>query len=91
MKSGGRLRKVDDEKYTSLFLSSLTMWILSLPYQEQRSCMPTASGMNPEGWGLWFMSHESGQILATSHDLGRQKVAEEVKSPYFREIWVGEI
>ncbi len=33
----------------------------------------------------------SGQILATSHDLGPQKVAKEGKSPYFREIQVGEI
>ena len=33
----------------------------------------------------------SGQIIATSHDLGPQKVAEEGKSPYFRKIQVGEI
>ena len=33
----------------------------------------------------------SGQIIATSHDLGPQKVAKEGKSPYFREIQVGEI
>ena len=33
----------------------------------------------------------SGQIIATSHDLGPQKVAEEGKSLYFREIEVGEI
>ena len=32
-----------------------------------------------------------GQIIATSHDLGPQKVAKEGKSPYFREIQVGEI
>ncbi len=29
---------------------------------------------------------ESGQIIATSHNLGPQNVAEEGKSPYFREI-----
>ena len=32
-----------------------------------------------------------GQIIATSHDLGPQNVAEEGKSDYFREIQVGEI
>ena len=31
-------------------------------------------------------SHWSGQIIATSHDLGPQKVAQEGKSPYIREI-----
>ena len=31
----------------------------------------------------WYCS---GQITATSHDLGPQKVAEEGKSPYSREI-----
>ncbi len=33
----------------------------------------------------------SGQIIATSHDLGPQKVAKGGKSPYFRKIQVGEI
>ncbi len=33
----------------------------------------------------------SGQIIATSHDLGPQNVAEEGKSLYFMEIQVGEI
>ncbi len=34
----------------------------------------------------------SGQVIATSHDLTPvQMVAEEGKSPYFREIQVGEI
>ena len=28
----------------------------------------------------------SGQIIATSHDLGPQNLAKEGKSPYFREI-----
>ncbi len=28
----------------------------------------------------------SGQIIATSHDLGPQKLAQEGKTPYFREI-----
>ena len=32
-----------------------------------------------------------GQIIATSHDLGPQKVAKEGKSPYIMKIWVGEI
>ena len=32
-----------------------------------------------------------GQNIATSHGLGPQKVAKEGKSPYFREIQVGEI
>ena len=32
-----------------------------------------------------------GQITATLHDLGPQKVAQEGKSAYFREIEVGEI
>ena len=32
------------------------------------------------------MPNESGQILATSHDLDPQKVAKEGNSPYFREI-----
>ena len=36
------------------------------------------------------MSMETGQIIATSHDLGPQKVADEGKSPYFREIQVGD-
>ena len=34
---------------------------------------------------------ESGQIIATSHDLGLRNVAEEGKSPYFRAIQAGEI
>ena len=34
----------------------------------------------------WNSAMESGQIIATSHDLGPQKVAKEGKSPYFREI-----
>ena len=33
-----------------------------------------------------FPFDDSGQIIATSHDLGPQKVAKEGKSPYFREI-----
>ena len=32
----------------------------------------------------------SGQIIATSHDLGPQKVAKEGKSSYLRKIQVGE-
>ena len=32
-----------------------------------------------------------GQIIATSHDLGPQKVAEDGKSPYLRNAYVGEI
>ena len=32
------------------------------------------------------VTQHSGRILGTSHDLGPQKVAEEGKSPYFREI-----
>ena len=39
----------------------------------------------------WWCWHSSGQIIATSHDLGHQKVAKEGKSPYFRENVVGEI
>ena len=35
--------------------------------------------------------HCSGKIIATSHDLGPQKVAKEGKSLYFRKIQVGEI
>ena len=33
----------------------------------------------------------SGQIIATSHDLGPQKVATEGKSPHFREISLPQI
>ena len=33
----------------------------------------------------------SGQILETSHEFSPQKVAEEGKSPYFRERQSGEI
>ena len=33
----------------------------------------------------------SSQIIATSHDLDPKKVAKEVKSPYFRQIQVGEL
>ena len=35
-----------------------------------------------------FGSHKMfiGQIIAISHDMGPQKVAEEGKSPYFRDI-----
>ena len=33
----------------------------------------------------------SGQILETSHEFSPQKVAEEGKSPYFRERECGEI
>ena len=35
--------------------------------------------------------HSSGQIIATSHNLGPQNVAEEGKPPSFGEIHVGEI
>ena len=37
------------------------------------------------------MAYNSGQIIATWHDLGLQKVAEEGTSPYFREIQGGEV
>ena len=36
------------------------------------------------------MKHQDPVKLATSQDMGPQKVAEEGKSPYFREIKVGE-
>ena len=41
-----------------------------------------------EGFIRFHHFHTSGQIIATSHDLGPQKVAEKGKSPYFREIQV---
>ena len=34
-------------------------------------------------------SHHSGHIIATSHDLAPQNVAEEGKSPCFRELNLG--
>ena len=34
--------------------------------------------------------HETGQIIATSHDLGPQELAEDGKSPYFRKIQIRE-
>ena len=40
---------------------------------------------------IFLYPMESGQIIATSHDLGPQKVAKEGKSTYFREIEVGQI
>ena len=41
---------------------------------------------------IWpYIFYISGQIIATSHDLGPQNLAEQGKSPYFREIHVGEI
>ena len=36
--------------------------------------------------GEKLLNHQSDQIIATSHDLGPENVAEEGKSPYFREI-----
>ena len=41
--------------------------------------------------GMEIVAILSGQIIAISHDLGHQKVAKEGKSPYFRNIQVGEI
>ena len=38
-----------------------------------------------------MQQHLSGQIIATSHEFSPQKVAKKGKSPYFREIKVGEI
>ena len=35
---------------------------------------------------IYIYRYISGQIIATSHDLGPQKVAEKGKFPYFREI-----
>ena len=35
---------------------------------------------------IYIYVYISGQIIATSHDLGPQKVAEKGKFPYFREI-----
>ena len=35
---------------------------------------------------MYMQTNTSGQIIATSHDLGPQKVAKEGKSPNFREI-----
>ncbi len=32
-----------------------------------------------------LISYVSGQFIATSHDLGPQKVAQEGKSPYFKD------
>ena len=40
---------------------------------------------------LITVDYGCGKIIATSHDLGPQKVAKEGKSPYFMKIWVGEI
>ncbi len=40
---------------------------------------------------MFFWVNGSGQVIATSHDLGPQKVAKERKSLYFRKIQVGEI
>ena len=51
-------------------------------------------------WAVWkdeiscfFVLYKAcpGQIIATSHDRKPQKVAKERKSPYFREISVGEL
>ncbi len=52
-------------------------------------------------WAVWkdeisfhvFVLYKAcpGQIIATSHDRKPQKVAKEGKSPYFREISVGEL
>ncbi len=40
---------------------------------------------------VFYLPILSGQIIATSHDLGPQKAAEEGKYPYFREFHVAEI
>ena len=38
-------------------------------------------------WTVVWLNHLFDQIIAISHDLGHQKVAEEEKwDPYFREI-----
>ena len=54
---------------------------------------PLKIGHPKRKWSMkWsYSNHPSGQIIATSHDLGPQKVAKEGKSPYFRKIQVGEI
>ena len=52
-----------------------------------------------KNWKSWVdgvenfrnLGDESGQNMATPHDLGPQKVAKKGKSPYFRKIQVGEI
>ena len=52
-------------------------------------CFCGLSGMliSPNRMSLEFFRHAcSGQVIATSHDLGAQTVAEDGKSPDFREI-----
>ena len=41
--------------------------------------------------GEELLNHQSDQMIATSDDLGPENVAEEGKSPHFREIYFGEI
>ena len=55
------------------------------PSQPTRSPSSSSKALDSfpvkKGW-----STSTGQIMATSHDLGPQEVAEEGNSPYFREI-----
>ena len=64
-------------------------------FSAQKKCRKNIRGLCDEclHCSCFFLlgGHSSGQIIATSHNLGPQKVAEEGKPPSFREIHVGEI